>query len=847
MGGEVKRAGPVVDGTASPMDSVTAVGAFALTAAPDRLQAGDLLAGRYQIEAAIGVGASGRVLRAFDRESRAVVAIKILKPELANDSTWVDRLSRELRVGRQIQHPNLCRVFEVGAADGLRFLTMEIALGGTVAQEIRQRHSQRSVPSAPFCGRVADARAIIEGVAALHAAGIIHRDIKPENILRMADGRLVVSDFGLATDPGVGPTSSILVGTPSYMAPEVAIGECGSARADIFSLGIVLHEFLFGWRPTWKAGGSGERVAVVASSPYRPEAALAALCGQCLSAAPERRPPSAGALLTMFDAAVAGRRTLATRRKAAALGWGAAIVLCLGVLVVSRNRWWSRASASFFHRPAVKSGAVLTPAGTAVDWTKGASALASFGGRISCYSLIDQQRTIRVIWGNPSRAEELDLDTGRRKPARLLPETFAEGCPELSPDGRKVLFVRSEDVGTYVFMGAGPDGRSARKIVKGSRPKWLPSGEEFVFDLDSRHPAVFSLPTGELTVLGEGLTGTRQLAEKAVDPSGRYLALRYFDDANNNRIVIEAQGTFESQATFVVPSSALRLGFVGRGPKLTFTLYGSDGSAELIEADWRHGSIWRMGKVPGADIVGVLDTPRGAVVLSRQIRLDAWLDASDRPVQLTHDGTSDGGAMSRRGDLLIQRFLDDRRYVIALRGAEGRDRLLTTGPLDLSPSFFADSDRWVYSNYQTQQIFQCRLSTSTCASLYREPSTAAWPTVDPFGERIAYVTLLNAPRLRVLSLATSVARDLGPVLNECPPVWVPGGHLWALQSTEPQTTWAEFDVTAGLRTGETVSQAPAPDRRCQLPPRLRADARRASPRVFAVADEHSELLTRPPL
>lgn len=821
--------------------SVTAVGRATVAAQPDRLRPGDLLAARYQIEAELGVGASGRVLRAFDRETRSVVAVKVLKPELAYDAAWVDRLSRELRVARQIQHPNLCRVFDVGEAEGYRFLTMEIASGGTLGQEIRGRAGSSATPA-----RIGEARAILQGVAALHAANIIHRDLKPENILRMADGRLVISDFGLATDPGVGPTSTILVGTPSYMAPEVAMGDLGSPRSDVFSLGIVLHELLFGARPEWRTLENGEREVMVVERPQRLDIDLAELCRQCLRMSPGLRPASAECLLARFDAALGGRDVPSRGRRPASLTWAAGIVLSLCALLVARDRWWSRASASLFPNQASKSSRVLAPGGSAVDWTDRSTPLASFPGHIACYALVDHQRTLRVIWGQPSRAEELDLRTGQRQPAKLLPVTFAEGCPETSPDGRQLLFTQSEDVGTYVFMGLGPDGRDARKIVKGSLPKWLANGEEFVFDLDSRHPAVFSLPTGEMTVLSEGLSGARHLAEKAVDPSGRYMAIRYLDDAADSHIVIESQDTFEPKASFMVPPSALGLGF-GRDQKLTFTLYGDHGSAELIEADWRGRGLARLGRISGADIVGALETTAGTIVLSRKINLDVWLDGPDRPVRLTSDGISDGGAMSARGDLLIQRFLGDRRYAIALRDVEGRERLLTQGPMDMSPSFFADSDRWIYASYRTQQIFQCRLSTGACAAIHTDTSTPVWPTADPRGDRVAYETLLNASRLRVVDLRTSLSRDMGPVLNQCPPFWVPGGRLWAMQSLTPRTTWAEFDVGSGLRTGKTVTREPTPDQPCRLPPGLRADAERISPRVFTVADEQAEARRRPSL
>ena len=109
---------------------------------------------------------------------------------------WATRLAREVKLARQIQHPNVCRVFDFEQAEGRAFLVMELAEKGSLRDELRSG----AMAARPLAERIADARAVASALAAIHAAGIVHRDMSPQNMLRMGDGRLVLSDFGLATD-----------------------------------------------------------------------------------------------------------------------------------------------------------------------------------------------------------------------------------------------------------------------------------------------------------------------------------------------------------------------------------------------------------------------------------------------------------------------------------------------------------------------------------------------------------------------------------------------------------------------------------------------------------------------
>src|SRR5688572_23426543 len=179
------------------------------------LARGDVLADRYVIKSELGRGAVGQVFKAYDRATKTSVALKVVRPEVAGRRSALDRFGREVRHAREVQHANVCRVFELHESGGLTFFTVELACGSL-------RETLRKGMRRPMAARVADARAVTAGLAAIHEAGIIHRDLKPENLLRLSDGRLVVSDFGLARYAGKGKATR--GGTDGYVAPEILRG-----------------------------------------------------------------------------------------------------------------------------------------------------------------------------------------------------------------------------------------------------------------------------------------------------------------------------------------------------------------------------------------------------------------------------------------------------------------------------------------------------------------------------------------------------------------------------------------------------------------------------------------------
>jgi hypothetical protein len=218
------------------------------------------------------------------------------RSDLASDKSWIKRLKREVRVAREIQHPNVCRVFDLGHADGHWFVTMEYAAGGSFRQVLDARSMMlrplMKLSASPFAGRFADAQSVCAGLAAIHSVGIVHRDITPGNVLRMEDDRLVITDFGLAIKAK--DVTTFHGGTPKYMAPELLERKPADQRSDVWQLGYLIHEIIFQRHPDWTR--TGDRV--VLSSPAHDlstpaERALAELCTECLSHNPEARPKNA--------------------------------------------------------------------------------------------------------------------------------------------------------------------------------------------------------------------------------------------------------------------------------------------------------------------------------------------------------------------------------------------------------------------------------------------------------------------------------------------------------------------------------------------------------------------------
>lgn len=208
---------------------------------------GSLMGSRFEILSILGTGGMGVVYKARDRELDDLVALKMIKREVAGDRALVERLKSEIKLARKITHPNVLRTFDFGEIDGVPFISMEYVRGITMRAMLEQ--SGRP----PYSAAMRLARQLLAGLAAAHQLEIIHRDIKPENALLDSLGNVKLMDFGLARpvqrlEPGQ-TQAGWIVGTPHYLAPEQIEGREADQRADVYACGVLLYEIFTGRLP----------------------------------------------------------------------------------------------------------------------------------------------------------------------------------------------------------------------------------------------------------------------------------------------------------------------------------------------------------------------------------------------------------------------------------------------------------------------------------------------------------------------------------------------------------------------------------------------------------------------
>jgi len=359
---------PLSDATISPTEhgqsagwsaAVTPVRPSRVGAATGQLAPGSVLGDRYEILQLLGQGGMGAVYKARDLELERLVALKVIRPDLASHPEILRRFKQELILAREVTHRNVVRIFDLGQASGVRYITMQYVEGRDLRALLHEKGKLTPEEAVPIFLQIAAA------LEAAHHAGVVHRDLKPQNVMVDKDGRVYVMDFGLARSletPGMTQTGA-LMGTPEYMSPEQAKGMKVDARSDLFSLGIIFYEMLSGVSP-FKADTAmatmfkrtQERAVPLAQAGSGVPVFLSDIVSKCLEIEPEERFASARELaqqLEIWLGPSAGSSTtiLPAPRTAAYWKWASAALAVLLTVAVIAFRLKNPARPNAAHAP----------------------------------------------------------------------------------------------------------------------------------------------------------------------------------------------------------------------------------------------------------------------------------------------------------------------------------------------------------------------------------------------------------------------------------------------------------------------------------------------------------------
>jgi hypothetical protein len=771
------------------------------------IQPGEVLAERYEVRAEIGRGGAGVVYQALDRVTRQAVAIKARRGQEGVAGRGADRLFREVRYGRWIQHPHVRRVYDAFEADGRQFVSMEYAPGGSLRVVLGQAAAR------PIDERIADARAVVAGLAAIHAAGLVHGDFKPENVLRMGDGRLVVSDLGQVRALDRATAFSGIGGTPGYVAPELVQGGQISQAADVWSLGVVLHEVFFGVRPQWDEGGRAERLRVDGGArPTGLERRLERLCAACLALRPSARPRSAAEVQTQLKEAVETEP-----------GWwspGRAALAALGMALAGILAYVLRPAASGDGGHVASEHGLLV--GRAADWSQ-AEVVSLHAG--SCIEALPPRgrgvRLIRFDRGmNPRRARVVDIDihTGHEQTVPLPPNIFEIDCPRISPNGRSLLFVRGRPPNPQeVMYSEKGDGGDAVPVTTGRGPRWLPSGQEFLFVAESDRLSVGNLK-GERVLLPE-VNPPRIIRHAVPNERGDQVLLVFAPEPKGGGHLLELRA-FPSFARLQSLRAPGAIPPIWDSVRSSYQFSLPEGTSSVWVELRSDGVLSRLGQVPGRTLDQAVRTERGLVLASLSgdvLVRKRFPDGSSQVI-----GVGFQPRVSPKGDVIFVRKLPDRGRVIMLARAGDRAPIrLTDGPADMGPDLAPDGQGFTYLNSKGSIVYCSLLAqrTGPCRTLHTDGQAQPFHKVHfaPSGDRVAYVAGADPTQwLRTVSLRDGSVRDLGVMRIRCPVAWSSDEGLWVRSDNE--APWTEVSALTGRPTGKRWAPDPAPATCQERPP-----------------------------
>ena len=542
--------------------------------------------GGYEVSGPLGEGGMGVVYRATDSKLKREVAIKVLPEAFSADADRLARFEREAQLLAQLQHPNIASIYGLEEAHGVRALVMELVEGEDLSERLKRG-------ALPLDEALGVARQIAEALEAAHEKGIVHRDLKPGNVKLAAEGKVKVLDFGLAKamDPPAGSASAadlahsptlmnsptmtaaqgtqlgIILGTAAYMSPEQARGGAVDKRADVWALGVVLHEMLTG-RSLFAADTVSDTLAGVlraeidlAKLPAGTPPALRRLLRRCLERNPKNRlHDAADARLVLVDleAGIADETRAAApasdprgrRREVAAWSLAAVALLVAGGLFLGRD-------AAEPTAPRVIRATLPLPAGVSIelDGERAGMPAVSPDGRRVAFGAREGAGPMR-IWVH-------DLGTAVARP---LPGTEEGYRPFWSPDGRRIGFFTWGHLATTPSEGGAVARLAPARDSRGGT--WSPNGT-IVF-------APFA--TGPLLAISDRGGEAREVTGSAAEiGTGTHRFPQFLPDGENF-VYLDRSGRIGSAAGSVMIA---RLGEAGPARRLL------EGATNAVHADGR--------------------------------------------------------------------------------------------------------------------------------------------------------------------------------------------------------------------------------------------------------------------
>jgi serine/threonine-protein kinase len=796
------------------------------------------LAGRYAIERELGHGGMATVWLARDLRYDRLVALKVLRPELAV-SLGAERFLREIMLAARLQHPHVVSVYESGEIETaghpgapVLWFAMPYVEGESLRERLRRQGRL------PRREALRIAREAARGLHYAHEHGVIHRDVKPENILLTRDGSTLVADFGIARPTGSTSAShltgtGIVVGTPAYMSPEQALGAELDARTDIYSLGCVLYEMLTGEPPHTGLTMHAIVAKHIAEQPAFTGEAAAAISGavrlplrRALAKSPDERQASAAEFAEELAGSDTGGDAPKRRWLTAA---GAVIVGGLVAMLVLRAREPGPGSGSF---------AGWTPGGTVASGFARKLAQLTFGAgqegwpvwapdgkRLAYVAEVDgfRQLFIRQAAGGTDR----QLTEGRRDHIQ----------PAWSPDGARLAFVRGatatgklepSEVDGYYFEGAElwtldlASGQETKLLDNSFNPWYSPDGQHLAFDAllaggqrvwitdaRARNPRQLTSDSSEAVVHTQPRWSPdgSKLVFRRIEKTKSDIAIA--DVATRAITLVTDDYVFDTDPTWSPDGRAIYfsssrggglnvwrvpVGPVGApaGPAEQLTTGAGEDVQAALAPDGRqlvfavlgsNSDLWRLPVSP--ETGRVTGTPEPVLATTRVESRGSWAP----------DGTRLAFNSDRTGEMNLW-----------VRDSAGRDRQVTHGAGgDYQPAWSPDGTTLVFFSARggNTDIWRVRLDDSSLTRLTDDRALDTNPFPSPDGRHIAFVSDRSGrSEVWLMSADGSGQRQLASV--GC---W---GHflIWTRDSravvfrgaSERQTEIYRVDIETGDRT-----------------------------------------------